>query len=133
MRFHPRTDTKLVWPKKLITAISNLGLKVEVIDSDKDFLAESAANYIGVVGTISGSIRTARASCKGFVIGLLKAGGDSLSLLDQEWMLGASEGISWVNSAEEIRARQLKPFSFSEIRRPTIAEEINKVLCLIKK
>jgi len=128
LRFHPRTDKKLTWPKKLIETISNLGVKLEIVDNDKDPLAESAANYVGVVGTVSGSIRTARTSCKGFVIGLLKAGGDSLSLLDQDWMLGASEGISWVETAEEIQDKHLKPFSPSEIDRPTVAEVIKKIL-----
>jgi len=128
LRFHPRTNSKLTWPKKLISAIDNLGAKVEIVDNDKDSLVESAANYIGVVGTVSGSIRTARAASKGFVIGLLKAGGDSLSLLDQDWMLGASEGISWINSAEEIEAKQLRPFSLLEIDRPTVTETIKKIL-----
>jgi len=128
LRFHPRTKAELTWPKKLISAINNLDLRLEIVDNNKDSLAESAANYAGVLGTVSGSIRTVRASCKGFVIGLLKAGGDSLSLLDQDWMLGASEGISWVDSAEEIQAKQLKPFSPSEIERPTTAEIIKKIL-----
>jgi len=128
IRFHPRTDSKLIWPKKLIEAIRNLGLKLVIVDSKEKPLAEIAANYVGIVGTVSGSLRTARAASRGFVIGLLAAGGDSTSLWDEDWMLGACEGINWISRPEEIQPKHFTPFSLLKTNRLTVAEILKKIL-----
>jgi len=128
LRFHPRTKDNLTWPRRLIAEIGKLGLEVVVVDSNQESLAETAADYLGVIGTVSGSLRTARAASRGFVIGLLKAGGDSLSLLDQDWMLGASEGISWISKAEDIQPGHFRSFFPLKVDRLTVDQILKQIL-----
>ena len=93
LRFHPRTKQTLHWPKKIKDLIEQLGCKVNVVDEKKISLIQSAKKYIGIVGTVSGSLRTARSVSSGFVIGLLNASGDTN---EKEWMLGEIKGIHWL-------------------------------------
>ena len=104
LRFHPRTDKKLTWPKKLLDLISGFGLEIVIVDTDKVLLPESLANCIGVVGTVSGALRTARAVCRGFVLGLKDASGEPT---DRTWMLGSNEGINWISDGDDVREEYL--------------------------
>ena len=124
LRFHPRTKTTLHWPKKIKNLIEQLGCKVYVVDGKKISLIQSSQKYIGFVGTVSGSLRTARAVSSGFVIGLLNASVDSN---EKEWMLGEIKGIHWLEEGEEIKKEYLRPFVKKETQE-TAAEVIQNLL-----
>ena len=124
LRFHPRTKTTLHWPKKIKDLIEQLGCKVCVVDGKKISLVQSAQEYIGFVGAVSGSLRTVRSVSSGFVIGLLNASGDTNQ---KEWMLGEIEGIHWLEEGEEIKKEYLMPFVKDETQE-TAAEVIQNLL-----
>jgi len=124
LRFHPRTNPSLQWPKKMIASIKQCGFRVSVIDEKKISLVDSSPDYVCIVGTVSGSLRTARSVSTGVVIGLLNASG---WIDEKAWMLGEISGIHWVKEAEEIGKEKL--VSFVQVSTlPTAAETIQNLL-----
>ncbi|MFH1581710.1 MAG: hypothetical protein ABIC39_06495 [Pseudomonadota bacterium] len=126
LRFHPRTKNYLSWPKKLIDLMGRHGCRVVVVDNENTPLAEFAADFVGVIGAVSGSLCTARSVCRGFVIGLLNASGDTN---ENNWMLGSGEGITWIRDGDEIREESLSPAYFSAVKnRQTVSGLIRREL-----
>jgi len=125
LRFHPRTDEKLLWPKKLLDSLSNFKVRIVKVDAEKVFLVENLANYIGVVGTVSGALRTARAVSQGFVLGLKDASGEPT---DRTWMLGSNEGINWINQTDDIRGEYLVAPVLRNNDRAKVSQVLRKLL-----
>ena len=121
LRFHPRTNPHLRWPLGLKNFIQSLGCRLEVIDSSTVSLPQTAGDYAGVVGAMSGAIRTARVVSDGFVIGLLNASGDET---EEVWMMGHGEGIHWISPGEAVTEEHLKPFIWDMQSRPTVSNII---------
>ncbi len=125
-RFHPRTDKNLPQPKKLIASVAKLNLKTEIIDANTVPLVQILGDYLGVIGVLSGSLRTARAVSKGFVIGLLDACGN---FPDEDWMLGDPEGIIWIRNGQKIQAEHFAVPPLYGEDRPKVSEILKELVC----
>jgi len=124
LRFHPRTDRNLPGAKKLIDTISSLSLKLVIADTDKVSLPESLSGCSGVIGALSGSLRTACCVCRGFVVGLLDACGE---FPDRYWMLGDPEGINWVRNGQELEDKHFYRAPLTEEDRPKVSEILREI------
>ena len=108
----------------MIASIKQCGYRVNVNDEKKISLVDSSPDYVCIVGTVSGSLRTARSVNTGFVIGLLNASG---WIDEKAWMLGEISGIHWVKEGEAIGKEKL--VSFAQVSTlPTAAETIQNLL-----
>lgn len=121
LRIHPRCQSSLSWPRKILKELEKLVYFVKMIDSKKISLEESLNFYDGIVGSPSAALRVARAMNKSmFILGLPNCcDGDEN---DQSWLLGSGEGIQWIDEGKAIRMDQLKPPMVAEDRRSRVSD-----------
>lgn len=122
LRFHPRTQKSLHWPKLIQERLKmHLPDRLEIVDSMKISLPDSVCDYGAVIGAMSGSLRTARVVCKEIpVIGLPNM--STLYEAGDEWILGNTEGINLVLDSEELQARHFEVPKFNFQNRPKVTQ-----------
>jgi hypothetical protein len=108
LRFHPRTSDRLKWPQRIRETVEGLGCEVVISNPVKESMAQIACDYVGVIGGPSGSLKVARAVCdRLFVVGLPNCGDGAAD--DQQWTIGAGEGIRWIEEGKGLESSHLQP------------------------
>lgn len=125
LRFHPREGP--VVKNRLEDAFRAKSIQTVTLNSTKYALPEKFHEYMGVVGSRSGSLRFARtASKKNFVIGLVD--GINSGFYGKPNNMGNSKGIHWLNEGDVITKKILDVPQLSKNTNPTIAEILTEIL-----
>ena len=124
LRFHPR-DTKLV-RKAFQDALDRKFIRYVVIDSVRTGLREGFCQYVGVISTISSSLRFFKAVASNiFIIGVA----DIVDgLYSEPSALGSTEGIRWLRSGQRLTREMLSPQMHIKDDHPTYADVLLEIL-----
>ena len=103
LRFHPRTKTDLKWPKKIEFDLkSSLNLSINIINSNDNSLIQNYSNYILIIGSLSGSLKSLSSYFNGKVLCLLNSNG---YYNQKKYLLGSGENIIFIESFKEINKK----------------------------
>ena len=125
LRFHPREAQPV--KKRFEDAFKANNIQTVTLNSAKYALPEKFYEYMGVVGSRSGTLRFCRtASHKIFVIGLVD--GIHSGFYGKPINMGNSDGIYWLNEDDTITKKTFDVPHLSKNTNPTVAEILMNIL-----